>query len=197
MTAIADKLPVEASAFANRLRTGCLLRWFRHRRHHIRRSWKWIGCAQLECEQARRPALGLRCGHRPRRSKQARARAPSHRYQDILLAIRRISNRNRFNCRPGLKRPCFLPSVRGERSELAGTLALEHKISRGRQYSTVCRDLLFDGPAFGLSNRIPGDEPSFGLRHPLAGFDRSMSIGLAVGRRNVDQTLSRLKNRRW
>ena len=117
-----------------------LFRRHRHRRDDVSRRRERQRSADLERQQTRRPALGLRRGHGPCRSEQARSASPAHGNQYILLAIDAIADGNGINRRPGLDRPDFLAAVGGISGELAGALSLKNKIAGGRKHAAVGGD---------------------------------------------------------
>src|SRR5579872_4830058 len=97
VTAIANPGPVELRALLDHLLIPNLFWRLRNGRNDIGRSRERHGRAQLECVQARGPALGLWSCHGPGRGEQPRARSPADRDQHILLAPNSKRNRNRLD----------------------------------------------------------------------------------------------------
>ena len=87
MAAIADERSIKLFALANDFLAHFLLGGLRHRRdHHVRIGERHVG-AELEGIEARRPAFGFGRGHGASGCEQSRARTPSDRSDDVLLAV--------------------------------------------------------------------------------------------------------------
>src|SRR5437016_5773689 len=89
MAAVAHKCSIERFALVNDFRARFLFRRLRHRRNHNLRIRKRPGGTQLECIESRWPTFRFGGGYGTGGSEQARARAPSDRGDDILLAFHR------------------------------------------------------------------------------------------------------------
>src|SRR6266550_4296110 len=111
VTALTIKRDVEFFAIANRLQAGFLSRRFRHRRNFDLRIGEWYAAAKLERIETRGTPLRFGRGHGARGREQARAGAPTHRSNDVLLTLRRKSHGNRVDRGLRLDGPEFFPGV--------------------------------------------------------------------------------------
>src|SRR5438445_5621322 len=179
MAAVAHKCSIERFALVNDFRARFLFRRLRHRRNHNLRIRKRPGGTQLECIESRWPTFRFGGGHGTGGSEQARARAPSDRGDDILLAYHRKCDGNRLDGRTGLDRPKFLPGVSGVSREFTRALSLKNQVAGGGENAAIGGDFFLDGPASRLSHGIPGDEAA---EQTLAAFSR---IGRGTGVRRA------------
>src|SRR6266566_4247061 len=154
VTALTIKRDVEFFAIANRLQAGFLSRRFRHRRNFDLRIGEWYAAAKLERIETRGTPLRFGRGHGARGREQARAGAPTHRSNDVLLTLRRKSHGNRVDRGLRLDGPEFFPGVGGIGGKFAGSLPLKNQVPGGRQYAAIHGDGFFGRPARGLGNRI-------------------------------------------
>src|SRR5580658_4192375 len=82
----------------------------------------------------------------------------------------------------GFDGPNLAPAIGCISHEFAGAFALKNQISRGRKNAAVGGDLLLNGPALGLLNRVPGYEFS-----DLWKFARRWLLRSPGVRWNIDQ----------
>ena len=186
MAPLAVKRHVKLLAFANRVLRSFQQRRFRHRRNFDVRIRERNVAAQLESTKARGTALRFWRGHRPRGSKQARARAPTDGGNDVLLAIHGKSDGDRVDGGFGLNGPEFFSGVRGISGKFASSLPLKNEIASGGKNATIHGDFFFDRPTLFFRNGIPSDEPAEKTFATFAGFDRRCGVRTAIGRGNVD-----------
>src|SRR5713101_6253584 len=188
---LAVKRDVEFFAFVNDFVAHLLFRRLRHGRNFNTRSRKWNLATDFESVQAVGAALGFGCGHRARGSKEARTGTPARGSNHVLFAICGKRNRDGINCGLGLEGPKFFPGVSSVGRKFAGALTLKNQVAGRREDSAVDGDLLFDGPARCLRNRVPRDQPA---EEPLAAFSsfyRSLCVRASVRRWNIDQPRER------
>src|SRR5260370_22259674 len=188
---LAVKRDVDSFTFANDFVAHFLFGRLRHRRNFNVRRRKRNLAAEFESIQAVGAALGFWGGHRARGSKEARTRTPAHRSNHVLFAIRGKRNRDGINRRLGLEGPKFFPGVSIVGRKFPGTLSLKNQVAGRREDSAVDGDLLFDGPARCLRNRVPRDQPSEESFAPFSSFHGSLCFGLAVRRWNIDKPRER------